>query len=364
MNAIDFATRHIVFKESSPISGAFNIDKYRFLGPPLLALDKIRVKQTTIYKAASSLGTVFAQLAMGYRLCCRPGNMLFVAQTDDDAGDWMKTRGRPWLESIEYLASLLDKGKYSMTNGLVLFPHQWLMIHGPGTNNQNSKQVRYVQTDEAHLDSWKPGSMAAFTNRMGDRWDRHELHVSTAADEATVDAEGNPVSKEIDVKYHEGQQDEWHLGCIHCGNLVWPLWEQYSVEHYNGHRVFQWIDSQSETETIDSLRMVCPHCGKETFDDPKTRVEMSEGGGYVEMNPGHSVESESYRWSRFAPNWIPWRNILIAYLKAMKAARSGDMTQVEEFTKKVLCMTWRGHIPDLMDAYVTGDYKIGDVWIP
>lgn len=364
MNAIDFSTRHVVFKESSPISGAFDIDKYRFLAKPLLSLDNIRVKQTTIYKAASSVGTVCGQIAMAYRLACRPGSMLFVCQTDDDAKDWMATRGRSWFESIDYLTSLLKEGRYSIKSDLLTWPHQWLMIHGPGVNNQNSRQVRYVHTDEAHLDAWKPGFMASFTTRMGLRWDRNEFHVSTASDESTVDGEGKPVSREIDVKYHEGQQDEWHLGCVHCHKLVWPLWEQYSVDHYNGHKVFQWKESQSHKETIESLVMICPYCGKETKDDPKIRYEMSMMGDYVAMNPGHDPKNESYRWSRFAPNWMRWDEILETYLKAVSIARSGSMKEMEEFTKKWLCMTWRGHIPDLMDAYVTGDYRLGDVWIP
>lgn len=362
-NARKFARKHIVFGKSSPISGRFHEDKYPFIGKPLDSLDKIRVRQTVVYKASSCMGTVFSQIAMVYRLTERPGDMLFVAQSDDDAKDWMITRGKAFIKSIEPLMSTLLVDRNAIQNTLVQWPHQWLIVTGPGANARESKQVRYVHTDEAHLDAFSPGSLAAFNKRMGRRWDRHELHVSTASAEATVDGEGKPVSKEIDVKYHEGQQDEWHQMCPHCNRLFWPLWEQYALDKY-GQRVFVWTDSQSENETLDSIHVICPWCNKEIYDSPPTRYEMNLGGDYVMQNPDHQIVNESYRWSALAPDWITWREILMTYLSAMTAARHGDISQMEDFIKKVLCMTWRGHIPDLLDAYISGDYNLGDEWIP
>lgn len=285
---------------------------------------------------------------------------MFVAQSDDDAKEWSVTRGRAFLKSFPALMSVMSNDKHAITNMLFQWPHQFLVITGPGVNAQQSKQVRYLHTDEAHV--FAPGTLAALQDRMGSRWDRSELHVSTASDEAMVDGDDR-IYMEIDVNYHEGQQDEWHQMCTRCNRLFWPLWEQYAMDFY-GQTIYKWIDSPSQNATLESIKIVCPHCDKEIFDEPHSRYEMNLGGDYVMQNPDHNPENLSFRWNHFAPDWIKWQDTLSKYLKAMHFARQGDITQMQNFTKKVLCMTWRGHIPDLMDAYITGDYKIGDVWIP
>lgn len=364
MNAIQWATKRIHFSKSSPISGQFNIDRYPFLRKPLLALDNIRTRQIVVYKGASCLGTVFSQLAMCYRLDRRPGDMQFTAQTDDDAKDWSVTRGKQFMQQIPSLMSLLVNPdvknaitKIPMQNGLYLWPHQFLVITGPGINAQQSKQVRYLHTDESHI--FGPGVLAALDNRMGLRWDRASLHVTTAPDQAVIVGE-EVVAQEVDVKYHEGQQDEWNQMCPHCNALFWPLWGEYAQDRYNGELIYHWTESQSETETLDSIHAACPHCGKEIIDEPRTRREMNSGGDYVCENPTHDATKESYRWSRLAPDWIPWRDVLSIYRSAMNMARNGDIMPYANFVKKELCMTWRGKVPDIADANITGDYMLAN----
>jgi phage terminase large subunit GpA-like protein len=254
-----------------------------------------------------------------------------------------------------------SSSKYSITKGLILWPHQFLIISGPGKNAQQSKQVRYLHTDEAHL--YPPGTLAALDARMGERWDRSALHVSTASDQSamTGDDPDSAIAFEIDVKYHEGQQDEWHQMCPHCNRLFWPLWGTYSMDRY-GMYVYNWKESQSETETLESIHMVCPHCAKEIKDEPLLRREMNLGGDYIAQNLNHDRQKLSYRWSRLVPDWIPWRNILSIYQRAIMFARNGDTMPMSEFVKKVLCMTWTGAVPDIGEAHISGDYKLGDLW--
>lgn len=349
MDAIAWANKYVVFEKSSPVTGAFNLHKYPFLASPLRALDDISKKQIVVYKASSALGTVFLQIATAYRLDRRPGDMLIVAQSDDDANDFSKTRVRPFVERLEPLMSMLKKDKYAITNDMLQWPHQFAIISGPGVNSQNSKQVRYVHTDESHL--WKSGALAAFEKRMGGRWDRSGLHVSTAADEGA----------DIDALYHEGAQNEWHHRCPSCNELVWLQWREASKKHY-GAEVFRWRECEDERQSLDSITLVCPHCKAEHADTPRSRFALCEHGDYIPMNPAHEPAKESFRWNVFAAHWIAWRDILAEHFQAMKAARIGDLSKHADFVKKRECRSYVPEIPDLGESVEGRDYRLADVW--
>ncbi len=140
MTALPWAEKFITFEKNSPISGPFTIRKYPMLRKPLGALDDPFIKQLVILKASSCLGTVFLQTASAYRLDRRPGDMLLVAQSDDDSAEWSKTRIRPFIERIEGLTSMLKAGKNAITNDLFQWPHQFALITGPGGTDRELEQ--------------------------------------------------------------------------------------------------------------------------------------------------------------------------------------------------------------------------------
>ncbi len=348
MTALEWAEKYVYFAKSSPVTGPFLLKKYPFLKRPLESLDDISKKQTVVYKASSALGTVFLQIATGFRLDRRPGDMLLVAQSDDDAGDWSKTRIRPFIQSLEPLMSMLKNDKNAITNDLMQWPHQFVIISGPGLNSQNSKQVRYVHSDEAHL--YKAGALAAFDKRMGGRWDRASLDVSTAADEGA----------DVDLRYYEGRQNEWHHRCS-CGELIWLLWREAAKKHY-GQEVFRWRECEHEADTLQTIHVVCPRCGKPHEDTPRARFALLSDGDYIAMNPNAQPKNESFRWNVFAAHWISWGDILSEHFQAMRAARIGDLTKHADFVKKRECRSYVAEIPDLGESVAGRDYKLDEIW--
>lgn len=350
-NAIEWARQKVYLWQSSPIQGKFDETKYPFCIAPLLALDDIDCKTMVLLGPTQSFKTVVLQIATGYRLDIRRKSILAVAQSDEDSKDFAKIKLNPFLERIPSLINSLKDDRSAKTISQWLWPTHELIISGPGENAQQSKSVCYLHTDEAHM--WNlayPGAMASLDNRMGLRWDRQGFHATTAADAGT----------EIDILYHTGKQNEWHLRCIHCNRLVWPKWEEDAKTYYNGHRVFRWIDSQSESETLDSVRMRCPHCDKETEDSLRNRIDMDEGAAYVTMNPGSDKSYNSYRWNAFAPRWKSWRDLLAVYLKALHSAKLGDIKPYSDWITKQEVRTNMHEFP-MMGTVVRGDYAGGEV---
>ena len=345
-SALDYATKHVYLWQSSPVSGQFDILKYPFIRRPLLALDDIDVKETVIYGPAQSFKSVFLQIATAYRLAISQCSVLAVAQSDDDADEFSKVKLGPFLDRLPHL----DRMQVAKpTINLRRWANHELIISGPGANAQNSKSARFVHTDEAHL--YKHGMLAALMDRCGQRWNRHALHVTTAADKGT----------EVDIKYHQGDQREWNVRCIHCNALFEPLWEDASREKYNGHRVFQWIDNGSETETLNSIQFVCPHCDKPIENTPRNRVLMDDGADYVAMNPAADKSARSFRWNAFASRFKPLRDLLSIYLKAIESAKLGDFKPYENWVKKQEVRTWTGEIPQVGVANVGRDHKLSEI---
>ncbi len=358
MTTLDFARQHVRFDKSSPITGPFREDFYPFLKRPFAAADDIRVKRLVILKASSCMGTVAGQIINLKRIVCDVGDQKMVCQTDDDGDLWAKTRGKEWIRSNPDASRLLSRDKYSMTNNLWIFRHKFLEISGPSIAAAQSVQVRYVQTDESHLDNFPPGRLIEFEKRMGARWDRQATHITTAPD----------VGREVDGFYNEGQQDEWHFRCPKCSELFWPLWGKDAVDKYDAMVFWPSGDTSQSMNAWPSPSMdggtalKCPHCEAWHHDTARERYALVKDGDYVAQNPCAPIETRSFRWSVFAAHWISWREIFAEHKSAMESAKLGDLKPLEDFTKKRLCKSWLPILPDFGEGRGANDYRVGDVW--
>lgn len=343
MSTLDFARENIVFEKQSLISGPFNESRYRFIAPPLEACDSIATKTLVVFKASGCMGTVFLQIVIAKRIVCDTGDMYFVAQTDEDAKEWSVTRGSDFILRIPNVFRLRKMSdKFWQTQGRWMFRHKFLIITGPGKNARQSKQVRYVFTDESHLDEYENGALAEFDDRRQSAgWTGQSIHATTAPDSG----------REASTLYLLGRQNEWHWRCPSCHNLIWPLWEQYARDHYNGEQVFVWKDSQNEDETLASIIARCPHCSCEFKDTPRDRSTLNEGQ-YEAQNSDAPKHTDSFRWSVFAAPWIEWKSILAKHLAAKKAALLGDYSKAENFIKKQLCMIYTPEAVDYGDSHI------------
>lgn len=345
MTTLEFARKYIRFNKSSPITGNFREEYYPFVKKPFEAADDIRCKRLVIFKASSCLGTVVGQIINAKRIVCDVGDALMVCQTDAAASDWSKTRGKEWLKSIPDVMRLLSSDKYSITNDLWLFRHKFLAISGPGINSAQSTQVRYVQTDESHLEAYPPGRLVEFEKRLGGRFDRQATHITTAPDKG----------KEIDGFYHEGDQNECHWRCRKCAKLFWPLTGKDSRDYYNGELVLN-LEG-------DIPFAVCPHCQMGYQDNHRDRYDLVRDSDYVAMNPVAPKETQSFRWSVWFAHWIGWRDLALEYKQAMAAAiKTFDLKPFEDWEKKRLCKSYIPTLPDFGDGKGKSDYKLGDIW--
>ena len=344
MTTLEFCRQNVSFTRSgSPITGPFRDEFYPFLRAPFTASDDITCKRLVIYKASSAMGTVAGQCIMAKRIIHDPGDMMFGAQTDDDAGVWAKTRGKEFLLSIPNIRRFVSRDKYAITNDLFQFRGKFMAITGPGISSAQSTQISTLITDETHLESWPSGRIIEFEKRLGGRWHRKAIHITTAPDEG----------REVDTFFLAGQQDEWHFRCPKCTQLFWPLWGDDAKDKY---------DAEIFVASGETVSCVCPHCHESFQDTARERYALVKDGDYVSQNPTASPETRSFRWSVFAAHWISWREMLIESQAAMEAAKLGNLKPLEDFHKKRLCKAWKPFMPNFGGDKGVNDYKLGDVW--
>lgn len=349
MNTLDFARKHIRFnKPATPITGPFRIENYRFLEKPMRTADDIRVRMMVVLKASSSMGSVLGEIINTKRVACDVGDQIMVCQTEEKAENWSKTRGKDWLKAIPNIARMIANEKYAITNKLWQFRHKDLFIFGPGINNAQSDQVRFLQTDESHLDAYLPGALTEWGKRCGGKWHSQQTHITTAADEG----------KEISNFYLDGNQDEWNLRCPKCSLLIDPIWsdEDALKRKYNGVPVF--VFGENDTSPI----LVCPHCSHVTHDTDKERFILNTDGDYVEANPSAAIAIRSFRWPVFAMHSISWQGLLAEYRASIIAAKLGDLKPHEDWIKKRECRIYVRALPNFGGDKGVNDYRLGDAW--
>jgi len=352
MNALEHSRKYITYNENSPITGPFEDSNYPFVREPLMAVTNPYAKEVTLYKASQSLGTQILLAAVAYVLNVKRCNVYLIAQDQDKVEAWAKKKVRPMLGRIKPLKETVRAASREcipITNTLWMWPNHSLQISGPSVNAQNSIDAPRVFMDEGHL--YDAGVFAAFEDRMGGRWDRQRFNVTTAADEG----------HEVDLLFMQGRQNEWHLPCYACNQLIWPLWKGADMEYYNGERLFVWRDMDSDVATLETLRLICPHCQHELRYDLRQRKEMDKLAAYVAMNPGANPKFESFRYNRFAPYWREWEDSLTTYLQAIRSAKLGDLKPYENWVKKDECRAYDHSLPDFENGGVSKLFALGEV---
>ena len=351
-DAVEYARRFVNFRIDSPISGPFNDARYPFIRDPLLALSDIEMRTLVLYGPVQSMKSVFLEIAIAYFVDILRSSVLFVAQTDSDAKEFAEIKLNPFLTNISAIYDTLKNQKYNQTLMKWLWATHSLLITGPSESAQQSKSARFVVTDESHL--WcrdNSGAMDAFDDRHSSYWNGLSLHGTTAAD----------TGSDVDKRYYSGKQNEWNLRCVFCNGMVLPLWEEASQKEYNGHRVFQWTEDQSETAMLDSIRMVCPHCDKPITDTPHNRADMDNGAKYIAKNPGADAVTNSFRFNGFAPRWKSWRESFKIYLSALHSAKLGIFEPFWNWRKKQLVESNDYQIPLIGVSERGRDYMLADV---
>ena len=355
---LDFMEEHYDILPPAPITGLFKIENQPCLAEPMYALSADpEIREVTMQMAAQGGKNLVSEGYVSWSVLHNPGNILFYGQTDEDAERFAVDRALKRARSIKALEPVWPNTKGAKKNNQVTLPHLTLEFLGINASNARGKSAPHVICDEKHLKQWQ-GMGELVKMRCTAFWDHKILNISTAGDEGS----------EIDLDYHRGTQEDWHLGCPACQRLVRLVWsqEQQTIIWQAPPEEFLKMHPEEGRWNFKELRkhvrFRCPwpDCNCEERDNMPTRKEMNRLGGYVVDNPDASPDHRSFHVSQIAYNWVAWEVLAEKWINAIEKMRTGDLSNLRTFVIERMGHTWKKRISNSATAHITGGYFITD----
>ena len=126
----------------------------------------------------------------------------------------------------------------------------------------------------------------------------------------------------ITEKFRIGDQRHYQVPCPHCGVLHKWLWSN-----------IVWDRDSDGNHLPRTVRMRCPHCGKDYGEHYKT--ELMAQGQWVAENMNGAYPSFHINALYSPLGWYSWENAVTDFLEAQ-----GDVNKMKSFTNNILGEPW------------------------
>ena len=126
----------------------------------------------------------------------------------------------------------------------------------------------------------------------------------------------------ITEKFRIGDQRHYQVPCPHCGVLHKWLWSN-----------IVWDRDSDGNHLPRTVRMRCPHCGKDYGEHYKT--ELMAQGQWVSENENGAYPSFHINALYSPLGWYSWENAVTDFLEAQ-----GDVNKMKSFTNNILGEAW------------------------
>jgi hypothetical protein len=359
-----WAEKHVVIQE-----GPFAGSNWRLMFTPFAkwifaSFRNPKKKRTTIMMSAQYVKTMALIIDFLRNAKEDPAGAMWVMAESDHMDEFVTKRLLPYIESCDVVAPLLIGRK----KGMIQLETMNLMLRGSGSRAKlQSDPVRRVYCDERR--EWKPGAIDLLRKRMRTFPNAHEISAGTAGNE----------NDELHSDYLEGSQTRAHIRCLQCGHSqpirfgreVTTLWK--TARECGG---FRWETNET----------TCPG-GKWDFEEvkktvyfecenPACRARYTNAEKYEllrtmhphDYNPKPNPEYDSFGGSAFEAIWesCDWDKLVVEFLKAVDAAKAGNVEPLKAFITETLGEPWADAIGVIEDFGFLearkGDYDFGDRW--
>lgn len=308
--------------------------------------------QNTCFLGGTGVGkSTLLNCVLGFLIANDPGNTMVVYHTQPECDNWVNNQLEPMLQSSKCLKPLIPDGKGRNLKNCKMFPSMNLWMGSACESFAQSKSARYLLCDEA----WLFGKN--FKNAIGSLLKRNHFNWRTSnfwisqSDNIT-----NEKSEWYDL-YNLGSIFEWHLHCNGCDNYFLPKWGE--VMKFEVIRKEN--DSVDWNKTEDTIKLVCPCCGKEHFDNPTDRSNLANNGKYIKVSEGLKTH-ESYHINRLCTPDLKYSVLVTEYLVAKFQNEQGYDKLLEDFYTKNLAEWYNAedHITNI-STYAEADFKTSEL---
>lgn len=321
-----------------------------------------RVRRITGMGAAQTIKTQFLLNLFNWSVNESPGTTMWVMADADSIREFWTKRLEPAINGCE---STL-KRFHGRSKDLICFDSQNLLLRGSQSRAKlQSDPVKRLICDERR--EWKRGAIDLVRKRTRTFNESQEISVGTAGRKGD----------ELWTDYIEGSQTMPHFSCLKCGhsqpfrfgrdaNALFPIprerggmrWEKNETTCPGGHWNFK--------ELRKTVRFECESCGNLFSDtDKHALIRTLHPHDY---NPAAPADKKSLHWGALEFIWekCNWGELTEEYLRAVEAARYGNIEPLIAFVTETLGEPWEDRL-GVIDDYGfletrKAPYKYGDAW--
>jgi hypothetical protein len=339
-------------------TGAFKVDRSRYLIQPFILLRQPWLRMLNILKAPQSGGSLIGDVYFHWVKKNAPGPFMWTFQSDDDAEGHYTTRIKPTIEANPDLCSQLVRQKRT----LYQFPELNAHIQGANINSLQSKTIRHQINDEVW--AWKAGMLAeAFARSDAEavRYICKILNISQAG----------IAGDQWDLCCSRGRRHDLGVTCFKCGALVsYQFFDKLRdangkpIEDPDALAGIVWNRDAKKNGAWDisraaaSVRFKCCRCGHEHPFERPTLNRFADTYDYLCLDPDRSPKNTTLRWTALVNG--AWDELVVEYLNALEVNASGVTEALKKFMQKKELIPWDDSLSEQKVVLSTAEYLKGE----
>lgn len=343
--------RHIELDSSSNAPGKYSTALVPMARSFCQWRENPRVRRIVLMVSAQSTKTTLGLNSICHDVTEEPATAMWVMASAEHVKEFYHKRIKPSLENCKLTRDWFDKRRVKLKKSLVQFDSMNLILRGSNSRiGLQSDPVRRLYLDERR--EWKKGAIELVRKRTRTFHNFLEVSMGTAG----------RVNDELHLDFKDGSQTFFHWNCPTCDHSqpfrfsqkASPLWPKARAR---GGLVCPADDKTKPNGEWDwdavreATRYECEHCGRLFHNDEK--VTLLASLHEVHRNPealkGKAGAYVSLHWNTLYMSFpdCHWGEIMVRFLKAVKAMRFGNIEPMIAFITEDLGEPWeeRGERP-------------------
>jgi len=342
----EWLERNITSIPYSPKGGKFTTSHTRWMRAPLEAIADDSIKLVMMLASVQSSKSLILHGALNWIIKNKPGQTLYILNTDEEARDESETRLQRLFESTPPIKELYNTNRHKNKTQSILFRNgmQLNVLGQESPNNLQRRSIRWLFLDETWL--FKKGSIS-------------EARARTTAygrlGKTILASQGSEEGDDTDRLWKLTNQAHWNYKCPNCGKHHEYKFEnlEWSKDSKDDEGNWNWKDVK------DSTALKCPTCGIYHEDTERKRYELNKNGCYVATYEGAEQENHGYHWNGMCA--LPWGKLAVQYLQAKQAMKRGEVEPMRIFQQKRMGKPWSESLDDYkMEVPEDAGFTLGE----
>lgn len=344
MGVVDTLEMHMILPQSAgPLPGPWRIEITPYLREILEDFDDPTVRYIDLCFSAQSGKTMAMTGMLFYAAIQCPRNTVWMFPSTDMSKSYSKTRWSPMVEVSPKLKAMKPASRHMygiLEQHFTDFTLNY--IGGNSATQLASRTAGLLFMDE--VDKLPPS-----LTREGDPCSLLEERAKWYSD-AKIVRSSTPTTEEGRIWnfYKEGSMHKCFIPCPKCKEFFTPEWEHV-----------KWSKDEELSMKARSItaRIQCPNsecCHKITDGEKKKALREYK---WIQQNMEAESDHKSYHFNEILSPLTPLPKLVIKFLKALSAAKTGDVTKLQNFINSSLGEPWY----DDFGSYKRTDTQIADM---